>query len=160
MIESSWIEAMQEKIHEFERLEKLFFGCSKQMASEQHGLEPKLQGLASGHISSGLMLNQCCIYPISAATLLPSNTAGPSSSTTIDQEDLSPSISPNNETTSPPINSTNVEKTHNKEVADFDSDTFTNLFAPLDTSSAESSYRTVDTSNMQTFHQPQIKSKR
>ncbi|GKD88031.1 hypothetical protein Tco_1359185, partial [Tanacetum coccineum] len=29
-----------------------------QMASEQHGPGPKLQGLTSGHISSGLVLNQ------------------------------------------------------------------------------------------------------
>ncbi|GKG37794.1 hypothetical protein Tco_0457017, partial [Tanacetum coccineum] len=61
-------------------------------------------------------------------------------------------------TLSPPINSTNVET--NEEVAVFDSDTFTNPFAPPDTSSAESSSRIVDTSNMHTFQQPPIYTKR
>ncbi|GJY37215.1 hypothetical protein Tco_0928936 [Tanacetum coccineum] len=41
-----------------------------------------------------------------------------------------------------------------------DSDTFTNLFAPPGTSSAKSSSRTVDTSNMHTFQQPPIYTKR
>ncbi|GKA46486.1 retrovirus-related pol polyprotein from transposon TNT 1-94 [Tanacetum coccineum] len=76
---------------------------------------------------------------IFAATLLPSDTAGASSSTTIDQEAPSPSISPNIEATNSPLNSTNVEP--NEEAAEFDSDKFTNPFAPLETSSAESSSR-------------------
>ncbi|GJV22237.1 hypothetical protein Tco_1371257 [Tanacetum coccineum] len=92
--------------------------------------------------------------PISVATLLPSDTDGASSSTTIDQEATSPSNSPNNETSISLINSTNVER--NEEVAEFDSDTFTNPFAPPDTSSAESSSRIVDTLNMHTFQQPLI----
>ncbi|GJU77376.1 retrovirus-related pol polyprotein from transposon TNT 1-94 [Tanacetum coccineum] len=58
--------------------------------------------------------------PIFAATQHPSDTAEASSSTSIDQE--APSL---------------------KEVAEFDSDTFTNLFAPPETSSAESSSRIV-----------------
>nr|GEZ03919.1 hypothetical protein [Tanacetum cinerariifolium] len=31
------------------------------MASGQHGLGPELQGLTSGHISSGLVLNQAAL---------------------------------------------------------------------------------------------------
>nr|GEZ31295.1 integrase, catalytic region, zinc finger, CCHC-type, peptidase aspartic, catalytic [Tanacetum cinerariifolium] len=77
--------------------------------------------------------------PISAATLLSSDTANTSFSTTIEQEAPSPSTSPNNETSSPPINSINDEPTD--EVAEFDSDKFTNPFAPLNTSSAELSLR-------------------
>ncbi|GJS13522.1 retrovirus-related pol polyprotein from transposon TNT 1-94 [Tanacetum coccineum] len=72
--------------------------------------------------------------PISAATLLPPDTAGAYfSSNSIDKDAPSPT---------------------------FASDTFTNPFAPLDTSSAESSSRIVNTLNMHTFQQPQINSKR
>ncbi|GJZ58903.1 retrovirus-related pol polyprotein from transposon TNT 1-94 [Tanacetum coccineum] len=81
---------------------------------------------------------------ISPATLLSSNTTGASSSTSIDKDAPTPSTSPNNETTSPPINSRNVEEPHNEEVAEFDSDTFTIPFTLLDTSSAESSSRIID----------------
>ncbi|GKD43471.1 hypothetical protein Tco_1268116, partial [Tanacetum coccineum] len=69
--------------------------------------------------------------PISAATLLPLDTSGTPSSTSIDKDAPYPSTSPNKETTSPPINSTNVEKPHNEEDAALDSNTFINLFAPL-----------------------------
>nr|GEU43451.1 hypothetical protein [Tanacetum cinerariifolium] len=48
----------------------------------------------------------------------------------------SPSTSPNNEATISPINSTNVER--NEEVTVFNSNTFTNLFSPLETSLVES----------------------
>nr|GEV71580.1 retrotransposon protein, putative, unclassified [Tanacetum cinerariifolium] len=68
------------------------------------------------------------------------------------------STSPNIEATISLINSINVER--NKEVVEFDSDTFTNPFAPLDTSSAESSLRIVNTSNIHTFQQPLIYTKR
>ncbi|GJW23264.1 reverse transcriptase domain-containing protein [Tanacetum coccineum] len=98
--------------------------------------------------------------PNSAVTLLPPDIARAPSSTTIDKYASSPSISPNNKTTSPPINSTNVKQPHNEEVAEFDSDTFTNLFAPLVNSSAKSSLRIVDTSNMHTFQQPHVNTKR
>nr|GEY28913.1 hypothetical protein [Tanacetum cinerariifolium] len=54
----------------------------------------------------------------------------------------------------------NVKQLNNKEDADFDSDTFTNPFAPLETSSTKSSSRIVDTSNMHTFQQPLINTKR
>ncbi|GKA77522.1 hypothetical protein Tco_0783983, partial [Tanacetum coccineum] len=58
---------------------------------------------------------------ISVATLLPPDTVEASlSSTSIDKDAPSPSTSPNNETTSPPINSTNGEEPHNEEVAEFD----------------------------------------
>ncbi|GJU27295.1 integrase, catalytic region, zinc finger, CCHC-type containing protein [Tanacetum coccineum] len=95
--------------------------------------------------------------PISAATLLSPDTVG-ASSTSIDKDAPSLSISPNIEETNSPINSINIEP--NEEVAEFDSDIFTNLFAPLDTSSAESSLRIVDTSNMHTFQKPPIYKKR
>ncbi|GJZ77286.1 hypothetical protein Tco_0641958 [Tanacetum coccineum] len=78
---------------------------------------------------------------ISAATLPPPDTAEASSSTTIAQD--APSTKPNEE-----------------EEAEFDSDTFTNPFALPKTSSIESSSRIVDTSNMHTFQQPQINTKR
>ncbi|GJW88311.1 retrovirus-related pol polyprotein from transposon TNT 1-94 [Tanacetum coccineum] len=145
-----------------------------QMASEQHGSGPDLQGLTSGQISSGLVLNQAAstsakppikndwdllFQPmfdeyfknpsvasnlISTATLPPPDTVGASSSSTsIDKDAPSPSTSPNIKATNSPLNSTNVEL--NEEFAMFDSNTFTNLFAPPYTSSAESSSHIVDT---------------
>ncbi|GKB05260.1 retrovirus-related pol polyprotein from transposon TNT 1-94 [Tanacetum coccineum] len=122
-----------------------------QMASEQHGPGPERQGLTSGHISSGLVLNQ-------AASTSDTARASPSS-TSIDKDAPSPSISPNNETTSLLIKSTNVKEPHNEEYVEFDSDTLTNPFAPPVNSSAESSSRIVNTSNMHTFQQPQINTK-
>ncbi|GJR25717.1 hypothetical protein Tco_1101949 [Tanacetum coccineum] len=160
------------------------------MASEQHGLGPELQRLTSGQLSSGLVLNYVAstsakpptkndwdllfqpmfdeyfklpsvvFTTISAATLLLQDTAGASSSTTIDQDAPSQSTSPNNETTTSLIHSTNIEEPNEEEEAKFDSDTFTNPFAPPETSSAESSSRIVDTSNMHTFQQPHINTKR
>ncbi|GJX27618.1 retrovirus-related pol polyprotein from transposon TNT 1-94 [Tanacetum coccineum] len=58
------------------------------------------------------------LYPttISVATLPPPDTARASSSTTIDQDAPSSSTSLNNESTSPPINSTNVEEPNKKKV--------------------------------------------
>ncbi|GJZ44086.1 integrase, catalytic region, zinc finger, CCHC-type containing protein [Tanacetum coccineum] len=79
---------------------------------------------------------------------------------TIDQDAPSPSTSPNNETTASPIHSTNVEEPNKEEDAVFDSDTFTNPFAPPVTSSTESSSRIVDTSNMHTFQQPHTNTRR
>nr|GEV98316.1 retrovirus-related Pol polyprotein from transposon TNT 1-94 [Tanacetum cinerariifolium] len=67
----------------------------------------------------------------SAVTLLPSDTTGASSSTTIDQDAPSLSTSPNNETIASLIHSTNVKEPNEEEDAEFDSDTFTNPFAPL-----------------------------
>ncbi|GKC34685.1 retrovirus-related pol polyprotein from transposon TNT 1-94 [Tanacetum coccineum] len=153
------------------------------MASEQHGLGPDLQGLTSGHISLGLVLNQAASTsakpptlfqpmfdeyfknpsdasnPNSATTLPPLDTAGASSfSTFIDKDAPSLSTSSNIKATNSPLNSINVEP--NEEVVMFDSDTFTNPFAPLDTSSTESSSRIVDTSYMHTFQQPLIYTKR
>ncbi|GKA24307.1 retrovirus-related pol polyprotein from transposon TNT 1-94 [Tanacetum coccineum] len=124
-----------------------------QMAFEQHGLGPNLHGLTSGHISSGLVLNQATSTSAKPSIKNDWDLAS-SSSTSIDNDAPSPSTSPNNETSSLLINSTNVET--NEEVAEFDSDTFTNLFAPLDTSLPESSSRIFDTSNMHTFQQPPI----
>nr|GEU51406.1 retrovirus-related Pol polyprotein from transposon TNT 1-94 [Tanacetum cinerariifolium] len=81
--------------------------------------------------------------PIFAATLPSPDTVGvsfsSSSSTSIDKDSPSLSNSPNIKATNSPINSKNVKT--NEEVAEFDSNTFTNLFAPPDTSSAESSSR-------------------
>ncbi|GJX80148.1 retrovirus-related pol polyprotein from transposon TNT 1-94 [Tanacetum coccineum] len=143
------------------------------MASEQHGSGPDLQGLTSGQISSGLVLNQAASTlakpltkndwdllfqpmfdeyfknpsaasnPISTATLPPLDTAGASSSfsNSIDKDAPFPSTSPNIEATNLPLNSTNVEP--NEEVAMFNGDTFTNPFAPPETSSAESSSKII-----------------
>nr|GEU54030.1 retrovirus-related Pol polyprotein from transposon TNT 1-94 [Tanacetum cinerariifolium] len=91
---------------------------------------------------------------VSAATLLPPDTADASSSTTIDQDSLSLSATPITKTTVTPLHSTNVNEPNNKD-AKFDSDTFTNPFAPSVTNFVESSSRIVDTSNMHTFQQPQ-----
>nr|GEU49897.1 retrovirus-related Pol polyprotein from transposon TNT 1-94 [Tanacetum cinerariifolium] len=81
--------------------------------------------------------------PIFAATLPPPDTVevsfSSSSSTYIDKDAPSPSNSPNIKATNSPINFKNVET--NEEVAEFTGNTFTNLFAPPDTSSAESSSR-------------------
>nr|GEU29425.1 ribonuclease H [Tanacetum cinerariifolium] len=79
---------------------------------------------------------------ISAATLLPPDTTEATCSTSIDQDAPSLSTSPNNETTPFTINSMNVEEPNNEEEAEFDSDTFTNPFAPPETSLVESSSRT------------------
>ncbi|GJS18614.1 retrovirus-related pol polyprotein from transposon TNT 1-94 [Tanacetum coccineum] len=68
---------------------------------------------------------------ISAATLPPPDTAGASSSTSIDQDASSLSTLPNNESTSRPINSTNVKEPNNKEEVEFDIDTFTNPYSLL-----------------------------
>ncbi|GJV54821.1 hypothetical protein Tco_1455826 [Tanacetum coccineum] len=157
-----------------------------QMAFEQHGSGPDLHGLTSGHIRSGLVLNQVtstsakpptnnewdllfqpmfdeyfknpstAFNLISVATLFLPDTAeaSSSSSTSTDKDVPSLSTSPNNEATNSLINSTNVEPI--EEVSEFDSDTFTNLFAPPDTYSAKSSSRIVDTSNMHTFQQSPI----
>ncbi|GKF00504.1 hypothetical protein Tco_0023854 [Tanacetum coccineum] len=97
---------------------------------------------------------------ISAATLPILDIVGASSSTTIDQDAPFPSTSPNNETTITPINFLNVEQVFNEEDAKFDSGTFTNPFAPLEICSVESSSRIINTSNMHTFQQPLINTKR
>ncbi|GJT30215.1 hypothetical protein Tco_0910490 [Tanacetum coccineum] len=97
---------------------------------------------------------------ISTITLPPPDTAEVCSSITIVQDAPYPSTSPNNKSTYPLINSTNVEEPNNEEEAEFDSDTFTNQFAPLVTSLAESSSRIVDTLNIHIFQQPQINTKR
>ncbi|GJV57929.1 retrovirus-related pol polyprotein from transposon TNT 1-94, partial [Tanacetum coccineum] len=160
------------------------------MASKQHGSGPDLQGLTFGHICLGLVLNQAAptsfkpptkndwdfLFQLmfdeyfknpsaasntnSAATLPPLDTTGASSSssTSIDKDAPSLSTSSNIKATNSPLNSTNVEP--NEEVAMFDSNTFTNPFAPLETSSVESSSRIVDTSYMHTFQQPLIYTKR
>ncbi|GKC27816.1 hypothetical protein Tco_1035110 [Tanacetum coccineum] len=142
------------------------FDALTQMASEQHCSGPGLQRLALGHISLGLMQNQVAsalakppttndwdllfhpkldeyFKPLSdvsttifAVTLPPQDTTRASSSTTIDQDAPSPSTSPNTETRITLIQSTNVEDPNEEEKAVFDSDTFTNPFAPPVTSSA------------------------
>nr|GEU38934.1 retrotransposon protein, putative, unclassified [Tanacetum cinerariifolium] len=66
---------------------------------------------------------------IFAATLPLPNTIRASSSTSLDQDTYSPSTLPNHESTSPLINSTNVEEPNNEDESEFDSDTFTNPFA-------------------------------
>ncbi|GJR42437.1 integrase, catalytic region, zinc finger, CCHC-type containing protein [Tanacetum coccineum] len=122
-----------------------------QMASEQHSSGPGLYGLTSGHISSGLVLNQAA-----------STSAKPPTKNDWDFlfqpmfdeyfKSLNVVSTPHFRSTNSPLNSTNVEP--NEEVAEFDNETFTNPFALPDTSSAESSSRIVDTSNMHTFQQP------
>ncbi|GKD72664.1 retrovirus-related pol polyprotein from transposon TNT 1-94, partial [Tanacetum coccineum] len=98
--------------------------------------------------------------PIYAIILPLPDTSGASSSSSNSIEKDAPSqcISPNIEETNSPINSRNVEP--NEEVLEFDSETFTNPFAPLDTSPAESSSRIVDTSNMHSLQQLPIYTKR
>ncbi|GKC13643.1 retrovirus-related pol polyprotein from transposon TNT 1-94 [Tanacetum coccineum] len=154
-----------------------------QMASEQFSSGPELQPLTSRHISLGLIPNETAststkhpsnndldllfqlmfdeyLKPpsvvstnVSTATLRPLNTVGASSSTTIKQDAPSPSTLPKTETKTNPIQATNVKEPNNED-AEFDNDTFTNPFASPVTSSAKSSSRIVDTSNMHTFQQP------
>nr|GEX53946.1 hypothetical protein [Tanacetum cinerariifolium] len=81
--------------------------------------------------------------PILPATLPPPDRAGASSSSSFTDKDApSPSTSPNIKETNLPISSKNVKA--NDKVAKFDNDTFTNPFAPPDTSSAELSSRIMD----------------
>ncbi|GJZ36342.1 hypothetical protein Tco_0582533, partial [Tanacetum coccineum] len=90
---------------------------------------------------------------VSIATLSLPDTVRASLSTTIAQD--APSSSPTTSLTKTLIQSTNVEEPNNQNKdTKFDSDTFTNPFAPLVTSSAESSSRIIDTLNMHTFQQP------
>ncbi|GJV71927.1 hypothetical protein Tco_1491922 [Tanacetum coccineum] len=140
------------------------------MASEQLSLGPDLQAkppikndwylLFQPMFDEYFKNTSVASNPISAATLPPPNSTGVSfsSTTSIDKDAPSSSTSPNIEATIYPLNSTNVEP--NEEVVEFDNDTFTNPFSPPDTSSAESSSRIVDTSNMYTFQQPPIYTKR
>ncbi|GJR82194.1 hypothetical protein Tco_0152979 [Tanacetum coccineum] len=73
----------------------------------------------------------------------------------MDQDAPSLSTSPKTEITTTPIQDTNVEEPNlENEDVEFDSDKFTNPFAPPETSSLESSSRIIDTSNMHTFQQP------
>nr|GEZ07249.1 retrovirus-related Pol polyprotein from transposon TNT 1-94 [Tanacetum cinerariifolium] len=78
---------------------------------------------------------------IFATTLPPPDTAKASFSISFDQDAPSPSTSPNNETTTSLIQSTNVEESNVEDDAEFDSDSLTNPFAPSITSFAESSSR-------------------
>nr|GEY02181.1 putative ribonuclease H-like domain-containing protein [Tanacetum cinerariifolium] len=91
---------------------------------------------------------------VSATTLPPQDTCDDSSSIIIDQDAPSPSTTPTTRTTTL-IQSTNVKELNNEDNdAEFDNDTFTNLFDPPVTNSNESSSsRIVDTSNMHTFQQ-------
>nr|GEX05597.1 retrotransposon protein, putative, unclassified [Tanacetum cinerariifolium] len=95
------------------------------------------------------------VSPTISDATLPQVTAGASSSTTIDQDVPSPRTTPKSETTITPIQPSNVEdyNRENKD-AEFGSDTFTNPFAPPETSFAESSSRIVDSTNIHTFNQP------
>nr|GEV44863.1 hypothetical protein [Tanacetum cinerariifolium] len=87
------------------------------------------------------------------AATLPQDTIEATSSITIDQDAPSPSTTSNTETILTPILDANVEEPNQEnEDVEFDSDTFTNLFSPLNTNSAESSSsRIVDTSNIGIF---------
>nr|GEV50217.1 retrovirus-related Pol polyprotein from transposon TNT 1-94 [Tanacetum cinerariifolium] len=80
------------------------------------------------------------VSPTIFAATLPQVTAGASSSTTIDQDVPSLRTTPKFETTITPIQPFNVEDYNREnEDAEFGSDTFTNPFAPPETSFAESS---------------------
>ncbi|GJS78956.1 polypyrimidine tract-binding protein homolog 3 [Tanacetum coccineum] len=77
-----------------------------------------------------------------SATTLSLDTVGATSSTTIDQDAQSPSTTPNTKAITTLIQDTNVEEpNHENKDAEFDRDTFTNPFAPPETSSDESSTR-------------------
>ncbi|GJV13758.1 retrotransposon protein, putative, ty1-copia subclass [Tanacetum coccineum] len=97
---------------------------------------------------------------IPTTTLLPPDKTRASSSTTADQDAPSLSTSPNNETTASPIQSTNVEEPNEEKHAKLIVIPLQISFAPPVTSSAESSSRIVDTSNMHTFQQPHTNTKR
>ncbi|GJY27198.1 integrase, catalytic region, zinc finger, CCHC-type containing protein [Tanacetum coccineum] len=132
-----------------------------QMASEQHSSGPELQGLTSGHISSGLVLNQAAstsakpptkndwdvlFQPMFDEYFKPPRTISTPFSLQLYLHQIQPELL--------------HLHTLIKMLPTQNSDTFTNPFAPPDSSSAESSSRIVDTSNMHTFQQPQINTKR
>ncbi|GJS15535.1 retrovirus-related pol polyprotein from transposon TNT 1-94 [Tanacetum coccineum] len=114
---------------------------------------PELQTVTSEHISLGLVPNHAASTPVKPPSkndldLLFQPMFGkyfkdsPNAS--------SPSTSSTTKATINPIQSTN-KKEPNNEDAEFDSDTFINLFAPSVSSSVESSSsRIIDTSNMHT----------
>ncbi|GJR55368.1 putative reverse transcriptase domain-containing protein [Tanacetum coccineum] len=78
--------------------------------------------------------------------------AGAPSSTTNEQDALLPSITPIIDETITPIHNNEVEEQlQENEDAEFDSDTFTHLFATPYAGSVESSTRCVDPSNTHTF---------
>ncbi|GKA66841.1 retrovirus-related pol polyprotein from transposon TNT 1-94, partial [Tanacetum coccineum] len=79
-----------------------------QMASEQHGLGPELQGLTSRHISSGLVPN----HDASTSAKPPTKNDWDLLFQPIFDEYFKPQVftSPNNETIASPILSTNVEE--------------------------------------------------
>ncbi|GJU72923.1 integrase, catalytic region, zinc finger, CCHC-type containing protein [Tanacetum coccineum] len=131
------------------------------MDSEHFSSGPELQPLNFGQISSELLPNNA---PSTSSNQLSKkdsdNTTEETSSTSIDQDAPSPSTTPNTEANITPIQDANVQETNqeNKDV-EFDNDTFTNPFAPLDTSSVKSSTRILDSSNMHTFYQPHFHTK-
>ncbi|GKF02182.1 hypothetical protein Tco_0029105, partial [Tanacetum coccineum] len=121
-----------------------------QMASEQHAKPPTkndwdllFQSMFDEYFKSPSAVST----PISTTTLLQSDTArvSSSSSTSINKDAPFPSNSTNIEAANSPINYKNVKP--NEEVVEFDNDTFTNPFDPPETSSSESSSRIVDTLN-------------
>nr|GEW05769.1 retrovirus-related Pol polyprotein from transposon TNT 1-94 [Tanacetum cinerariifolium] len=115
--------------------------CQLGLGAQAHGVLGGMCGTvllglgAQAHGVLGGMCGTVLVRKISVATLPPPDTTRASSSTTIDQDAPSPSTSPNNETTPFLILSINVEEPNKEEDAEFDSDTFTNLFSPLETSS-------------------------
>ncbi|GJX90184.1 uncharacterized mitochondrial protein-like protein [Tanacetum coccineum] len=110
-----------------------------QMASEQFGSRPELQTLTSGHISSGLVPNS-----------YPSTSINPPTKKDLDILFQSMFDEYFNIHRVMYLRPFPLQLYHKIQPID----TFTNPSAPPETSSAESSSRIVDTSNMHTFQQP------
>ncbi|GJS30066.1 hypothetical protein Tco_0490686 [Tanacetum coccineum] len=94
------------------------------------------------------------VSPTISSANLSQDTTGAISSTKIDQDAHSPSTTQLTNETITPIQDNNVEE-QNQENQDteFNSDTFTNSFAPPKSCSTESSTMNVGPSNMHTFNQ-------
>ncbi|GKF29611.1 retrovirus-related pol polyprotein from transposon TNT 1-94 [Tanacetum coccineum] len=118
---------------------------------------PDLQGLTFGHISSGLVLNQAASTSAKPPT---KNDKDLLFQTMFDEYFKNPSDASNpiSAATLPPPDTVGLSSS--SSFTSIDKDTFTNPFAPTDTISAESSSRIFDTSNMHTFQQPPIYTKR
>ncbi|GJY57268.1 retrovirus-related pol polyprotein from transposon TNT 1-94 [Tanacetum coccineum] len=122
------------------------------MTSEQNSSEPTLHEMTHGTISSGLMQNPPSLTPVASpvhavVTLEPVNPTGTPSSTFVDQDAPSPSISQTPpESQSPVIPSGVEEQFHDIEVAHLDNDPFFDVLIP-EPNSKESSSRDVIPTN-------------
>nr|GEX44326.1 Gag-Pol polyprotein [Tanacetum cinerariifolium] len=124
------------------------------MTSEQLGSRPAPQLLTPGYISSGLPSPSVVSHVLFVTASLPADTTGTPSSTIIDQDAPSTSISPTTKETQAPVIHQGVEKyIQGNQNAQFDNDPFINIFTPYP-SFEESSSRDVIQSNVHPINKP------